>query len=138
MTQHIKRYQLSEDWIFRVKMSIYSQSPFWDFTYFGIFQYLILKLLEEFGAKTMFSCKNGPLHCQNINALYRFPNCKSLFLKINFTPICYDIFNEIGVSQECNVRFKKKCTKIELKEQPFSKYIAKSQCWSSDLTGLFW
>ncbi len=46
---------------------------------------------------------------------------RALFLKINFSPICYDILTEIALSQECNVRFKKKCIKIELKEQPFRK-----------------
>ncbi len=34
-----------------------------------------------------------------------FPNFKSLFLKINFSPICYDILNKIAISQEGNIRF---------------------------------
>ncbi len=37
--------------------------------------------------------------------VYRFPIFKSLFLKINFSPISYDILNEIAISQERNVRF---------------------------------
>ncbi len=68
-------------------------------------RYLIIKVLEGFCAKTVFSCKNGLLNCQNTNTLYRFPNFKSLFLKTNFSPICYYILNEIGISQESNVRF---------------------------------
>ncbi len=43
-------------------------------------QYLIFKLLDGYGAKTVCSCKNGPLNCQNTNTLYRFPNFNSLFL----------------------------------------------------------
>ncbi len=57
--------------------------------------------------KSVFSCKNGPLNCQNTNTLYRFPNFKSLFLKINFSTICYDILNKFAISQERNVRFQK-------------------------------
>ena len=51
----------------------------------------------------MFLCKNWPLNCKNTMTLYRFP--KSFFLKINFSPICYDILNEIAISQERNVCF---------------------------------
>ncbi len=43
------------------------------FHIFWNFQYLIFKLLEGFGAKTMFLCKNGPLNCPNTNILCRFP-----------------------------------------------------------------
>ena len=43
----------------------------------------------------------------NTNTLYRFPNFKSLLLKINFSPICYDILNRFAKSQEQNVRFQK-------------------------------
>ena len=68
-------------------------------------QYLIFKLLEGFGAKTVFSCKNWPLNCQNTNTFYRFPNFKSLFLKTNFSQICYDILSKIAISQERKVRF---------------------------------
>ncbi len=32
---------------------------------------------------------------------------KSLFLKINFSPTCYDIFNKIAISKKRNVRFQK-------------------------------
>ncbi len=35
--------------------------------------YLILELLEEFGVKTVLSCQNEPLNCQNTITLYRFP-----------------------------------------------------------------
>ncbi len=110
MTQHIERYQLSEDWTLsyedakskiaqnKVWKSILRFHTFWDLQY--------LKLLEWFDAKTVCSCKNGPLNCQNTNTLYKFPNFKAFFLKINFSPTCYDIFNEIAIiSQECNIRF---------------------------------
>ncbi len=40
---------------------------------------------------------------------------KSLFLKINFSPICYDVINEMIISGERNI--KHFCTKIELKKQ---------------------
>ena len=87
-------------------ISIYRQV---DFEISHILESSILnfKLLERFGEKTMCSCKNRSLNCQNTNTLYRFPNCKSIFLKINFSPICYDIFNEIALSQERNGRFHK-------------------------------
>ena len=111
VTQHIERYQLSEDRIlsygdakpknFKIKLPLLILK----FHIFWNLQYLIFKLLEGFGAKTVFSCKNGPLNCQNTNTLYRFPNFMSLFLKTNFLPICYFILNEIGISKERNVRF---------------------------------
>ena len=46
---------------------------------------------------------------------------KSVFLKINFSPICYDIRNNFAIFQECNVRFQFFFTKIEMKERPFGK-----------------
>ncbi len=64
------------------------------FHIFWNLQYLLFKLLEGFGAKTLLLCKNGSLNCQNSNTLYRFPNFKSLFLKIKFSPICYDILDK--------------------------------------------
>ncbi len=69
-------------------------SQFWNLQY--------IKLLD--GVKTVFSCKNV-IYCQNTNTFYRFPNFKSLSLKIIFSPTClYDILNEIVISQERNVR----------------------------------
>ncbi len=47
------------------------------------------------------------------NTFLRFPNFKSLFLKINFSLICYDIINKV-VSQEHNVQFQNFWHKIEL------------------------
>ena len=64
-------------------------------------------VLKGFGAKTVFSCQNWPLNCQNTNTLYGFPNYKRLFLKINFSLICYDILHKIAISQERNNRFQK-------------------------------
>ncbi len=109
VTQHIKMYQLLEDsnmkfgWDTKPKcLEIWSQGRFWDFTYFGIFNSLN-KLLERFDMKMAFSFQT--LYA---NTLPRFPNFKSsLFLKINFSPICYDVINEIIVSGECDVQFNK-------------------------------
>ncbi len=84
-----------------VPKSILRFHIFWLWT----LHYLIFKLLEGFGAKQCVHIKNGHLNCQNTNTLYRFPNFKTLFLKINFSPICYDILNEIAISQERNVQF---------------------------------
>ena len=104
VSQHIKRYQLSADWILSYGDAKSKYSLKWAklILRFHMFWnlYLIFKLLEGFRAKTVCSCKNGHLNCQNINTLYRFSNFKSLFLKINFSPICCDIFNEIPISQD--------------------------------------
>ena len=78
-----KRYQLLEDWSLSYRDAkskyhkIWSQSQFWDLTYL---ESSILMLLEWFGAKTVFSCKNGPVDCRNASTLYIFPNYKSIFL----------------------------------------------------------
>ena len=63
---------------------IWSLSRFWDFTSFGIFNTLIFKLLEVFGAKSLFSCKNGALNCPNTNALYKFSLCEEPFSQNQF------------------------------------------------------
>ncbi len=79
-------------------LKIQSQSQFFfsDFTFFNNLQYLIFKLLEGFGARTVFP---------NTNTWYGFLNFKSLLLKINFSPVCYNILIEIAISQECKDRF---------------------------------
>ncbi len=99
-------------------------------------QYLIFKLLEGFCAKTVFPCKNWPLNCQNTNTLYRFPDSESLFLKINISPICYDILNKIAISQERNVRFQNLLHQ-NWDERTAYQEIPKSQFWSSETTGPF-
>ena len=107
------------------------------FHIFWNLQYLIFQLLERFGAKTVFSCKNVPLNCKNTNALYRFTNFKNLFLKINFPPIFYDILNEIAISQERYVRFQKFLHQNWAERTAAIKEMAKSQFWSSETTGPF-
>ena len=77
--------------------------------------YLICKLVEGFGAKTVFSCKNWPLNCQNSNTLYRLPYFTSIFLKINFSLISYDIINKIMSWVQC----------------PISKLFAPKWSWKS-------
>ena len=62
-------------------------------------QYLIFRLLEGFGANTVLSCKNGPMNCPLYQYFVHIPKWKSLFLKINFSSICYDILNKITISQ---------------------------------------
>ncbi len=78
-------------WVCKVK--IWSQCRFWDSTFGTLnLQYLILKLLEGFGAKkSVMSKLTSELPKYQY---FRFPNFKSLFLKINFSPICYDILNK--------------------------------------------
>ncbi len=44
--------------------------------------------------KIAFPCKNGLLNYNCMPNLPRLPNIKSLLLKINFSPICYDVINE--------------------------------------------
>ena len=71
---------------------------------------------------------------------------KSLFHKINFSPICYDILNESAISQERKLWFQNFCTKIELKEQPlknsknsiliFWPNRSLSMCWDTYLHAL--
>ncbi len=87
-----------ELWGYKAKISQNQFHIFWNLPY------LIFKLqIKRFGAKTVWSCKNGPLNCQNSNTFFS----KSLFLKINCSPIFYNILNETAISQEHNVRFQK-------------------------------
>ena len=66
---------------------------------FWNYQYLVSKFLEGFHVKmdlwiTLYT-----------NILPRFSNIKIIFHKVNFSPICYDIINEITTSRERNVKF---------------------------------
>ena len=104
-------------------LKIWSYGQFWNITYFGIFNTLLFKLLKGFDVNTVFSYKNGlfqllvsccmPMLCTDSQTF------KSLFLKINFSPIGHDVVNEITISGEHSIHFNNFCTKIELKEQPF-------------------
>ncbi len=79
--------------------------------------------------KTAFSYKKW-LFAIYANTLNRFPNfIKSFFLKINISPICYDVVSEVAISQEYNVWFQN----ILLQNQ------AEKTCfWAFDSTGPFW
>ena len=94
-------------------------------------QYLIFKLLEG-----VFSCKNCPLNFKNTNTLCRFTDFKNLFLKINISPICYDILNKIAISQKSNVGFQN-CLHQNIDERTANYEITKCQFWSSETTGPF-
>ena len=74
VTQHIEKYELSEDWILSYTKSKIVPELFLRFHIFRNLQYLIFRLHEGLGAKTVYSCENGPLNCQNTNTLHRFPN----------------------------------------------------------------
>ena len=65
-----------------------------------------------------------------------FSNFKSLYLKIIFSPICYDVIDEITTSREHNIRFQKFLYQ-NWAERSAIYEIAKSQFWTSDPTGLF-
>ena len=80
-------------------------------------QYLIFQLLEGFGAKTVCSCKNGHLNCQNTNILYRSPNFKSFFLKSTFHQSVMIPSMKLPYLKNAMSNFKTFCSKIELKEQ---------------------
>ncbi len=67
------------------------------------------------------------------NTLPRFPNFKSLFLKINLSPICYDIINEI-TRMQCQIS-KFFPPKLNRKNSHSGK--RKKWLWTSDKTGLF-
>ena len=55
------------------------------FHIFWNLQYLLSKLLEGYDVKTVFSCNNGLFKLLlYTNALPRFLNFNSIFLKINF------------------------------------------------------
>ena len=126
VTQHIERYQLSEDWILScgdaksksqnmVPKSILRFQLFWNL------QYSIFKLLEGFGAKTVCSCKKGLLNRQNTNTLYRFPNLRAFFSKSTFHQSVMTSFMKLPYLKNTLCDFKHFCTKIEQKEQPFRK-----------------
>ena len=68
---------------------------------------ILFKLFEGFNIhKLCFHVKMDFWNCLYTFTLHRFPNFnKSHFLKINFSSIYHDIFNEITVSRECNVKF---------------------------------
>ncbi len=109
-------------------------------------QYLILKLLEGFGAKTVFSCQNWPLNCQNTNTLYRFTNFKSLFSKSTFQKSVMTSSIKLPYFKNAMSDFKHFCTKIEMKEQPYLGSSKKSilifwdnwslsMCWDNYFVG---
>ena len=131
-------YQLSEDYILSYGDAKSKYCPKVDFQISHTLESSILilqvtsKLLAELGAKTVILCQNWPLNCQNTNTLYRFWNFKSLFLKINFSLICYDIVNKfaIGLSQELN--FTKFCTKIEM-DLKAEVLRGLSMCWDTNI-----
>ena len=77
-------------------------------------QCLILKLLGRIWCKNSVLMSKLASELRHTNTFYRFTDFKSLFLKINFLPICYDVLNKIAISQERNVRF-------EIQEQLFRK-----------------
>ena len=60
--------------------------------------------MKDLVQKQCVHVKNWPLYFQNTNTLYMFPNFKSLFLRINFSPICFDILSEIAMSRtQCRI-----------------------------------
>ena len=78
------------------------------------------------------------------NTLLRFPNFQSPFLKINFSPIYYDVIIELTISRECNVRFIFFLfiyyflhVHQNWSERTIIEEIQKVKFWSSDPTGPF-
>ncbi len=104
MTQHIERYQLSEDWILSYGDAKSKYSPKVNFEISHTLESsILLSYFKDLVQKQYFHFKID-LSIDKIPILFTgFPKFKSLFLKINFSPICYDVLNKIAISQEGNV-----------------------------------
>ena len=92
VTEHIERYQLSEDWILSygdAKSKYLKYGLKVDYLQY----YLIFKLLEGFGAKTMFSCKMNlwiakiPWLCTNSQILRAPFSQNQLFTNLLWYPL---------------------------------------------------
>ncbi len=119
-------------------LKLWSQEQFWNFSYFGIF--------HTSPRKTVL-CKNSIFMIKNPIILWgtpiflpRFSNLRCIFLKIRFSPFCYDIINKIPISWEWNVQFQlflhqTRAARAAMWEIAKGK---KSHFWTSDPTGPFW
>ena len=92
-------------WVMAVQSQNMVQGWFWDCMYFGIFNTYSVRSWRVWCKNSISIWKQAFEMLLYTNTLPRFPNFESIFLKINFPPICYDVIKEIIISQECNIPF---------------------------------